>query len=86
MKCATSFSLAETHFRKLWEISGFAIFEITHSGSGPYFAVGPDEVKYLRNRARWLVFDTWEQAYFVTTKKCWPVLSPEVNSLLEEIE
>jgi hypothetical protein len=84
MKCWTSFSLAKTHFRKLWEASGFAIFKISISGSGPLFTVGPDEIRQLRNRSRWLVFDTWEQAYYVTTKKCWPSLPPEVASLLEE--
>jgi len=69
MKCATSFSVDDTDFRKIWEIPGFAVFEICHGGGGPLFAVGPDDVKHLENRSLWAVFDTWEQAYYEVTKK-----------------
>jgi hypothetical protein len=86
MKCVTSFFLAETHFRKIWEIPGFAIFEICHLNAGPLFAVGPDDFNQVRNRARWSVFGTWEQAYYVATDKCWQELPREVCAFLEEIE
>jgi hypothetical protein len=62
MKCPTSFSLSDTLFRKVWEIHGLAIFETSHLGGGPLFAVGPDDLDSIKHSARYRIFDSWQDA------------------------